>query len=170
MDNKFISYLKGGDLRSIVNADKVVSLVKTKNDFAELFSYLHSNDRLLVMRSADAIEKFTLKNPDFLIGYNQEIINLMNKAVDKELKWHLALMSSRLDLTLKELEIIWGILNGWVKNKKESRIVRVNSIQALFDLTKQNEELRKDFEITIQEIETENIPSINSRLRKLNIK
>jgi len=160
--------LKGGDLRSIANADKVVSLVKTKSDFAELFSLLHSNDRLLVMRSADAIEKITLNSPDFLMGYNQEIINLMNKSVDKELKWHLALISSRLVLTPKELEILWSILMGWAKNNKESKIVRVNSIQALFDLNKQHEKLRSDFELTVRGIEKENIPSINARLRRLN--
>jgi len=168
--NNLITYLKGGDLRSIADADKVVSLVKTQDDFENLFQYLFSKDRLVVMRAADAIEKITLNKLEFLKGHNQELINLVEKAVDKELKWHLALIVSRLDLNINELGIIWDKLTKWATDKKESKIVRVNSIQSLFDLTKKNNELNKDFELTIQEIGAENIPSINARLRKLKIK
>ena len=168
--NNLITYLKGGDLRSIADANKVVSLVKTQDDFENLFQYLFSKDRLVVMRAADAIEKITLNKLEFLKGHNQELINLVEKAVDKELKWHLALILSRLDLNISELGIIWDKLTKWATDKKESKIVRVNSIQSLFDLTKKNKELTRDFELTIQEIEAENIPSINARLRKLKIK
>ena len=97
-------------------------------------------------------------------------INLINITIDKDLKWHLALIASRLELKTEELGIVWDKLTQWAKDKKESKIVRVNSIQTLFDLTKQNGELKRDFDLTIQEIEAENIPSINARLRKLKIK
>lgn len=165
-----IKYLNGGDLRSIADANEVVPLIKTQTDFDKLFKYLVTNDRLIVMRTADAIEKITLQNPEYLIRHNQDIINLINTAVDKELKWHLALIASRLNLTVIELGIIWDKLIQWVKDKKESKIVRVNSIQTLFDLSNKNVELKRDFDITIQEVEAENIPSINARLRKLKIK
>lgn len=165
-----IKYLKGGDLRSIADANKVVSLIKTQADFDELFQYLFTNDRLIVMRTADAVEKITLQNPEYLTEHNQDIINLIHTAVDKELKWHLALIASRINLTIAELGIICDKLTQWAKDKKESKIVRVNSIQSLFELTKQNNDLKRDFDLTIQEIEAENIPSINARLRKLKIK
>ena len=168
--NNLITYLKGGDLRSIADADKVVSLVKTQGDFENLFQYLFSKDRLVVMRAADAIEKITLNKPEFLKGHNQELLNLVEKAVDKELKWHLALIVSRLDLDINELGIIWDKLTKWATDKKESKIVRVNSLQSLFDLSKKNKKLTRDFELTVQEIEAENIPSINARLRKLKIR
>ena len=168
--NNLITYLKGGDLRSIAEVDKVVSLVKTQDDFDNLFQYLYSKNRLVVMRAADAIEKISLKKPEFLKGYNQELINLVEKAIDKELKWHLALIVSRLDLDINELGIIWDKLTKWATDKKESKIVRVNSIQSLFDLKKKNKKLIRDFELTVQEIGAENIPSINARLRKLKIK
>ncbi len=95
---------------------------------------------------------------------------LINTATDKELKWNLALIASRLNLTIEELEMVWDKLTNWSKDKKESKIVRVNSIQSMFDLVKQNGELKRDFDLTIQEIEVENIPSINARLRKLKIR
>ncbi len=165
-----IKYLEGGDLRSIAGVDKLVILIKSQKDFDELFQYLYSNDRLIVMRAADAIEKVTLKNSKYLNKYTQDIINLMNAAIDKELKWHLALISSRLDLLEKDLGFVWDKLTFWATDKKESKIVRVNSIQALFDLASKNEELKRDFSLTIQTIENENVPSINARLRKLRIK
>ncbi|PID78141.1 MAG: hypothetical protein CSB21_01560 [Deltaproteobacteria bacterium] len=165
--NNLLKHLKGGDLRSIAEANKAVSLIKTQKDFDELFNLLFSKDRLIVMRAADAIEKITLKNPEYLEKYNQELINLINNAVDKELKWHLALIAPRLNLTIDESIIVWRKLTNWAKDKNESKIVRVNSIQALFDLANKNEELKKDFDLTIQEIETENIPSIKARLKKI---
>jgi len=165
-----IKYLDGGDLRTIAGANKVVSLIKTQSDFDKLFQYLFSDDRLIVMRTADAIEKITTKHPEYLTKHKQEIIDLMNSAKDKEFKWHLVLIVARLNLTTDELGIIWQKLSNWAKDKKESKIVRVNSIQSLFDLVKKNPELKRDFDLTIQEIVAENIPSINARLRKLNIK
>ncbi len=165
-----IQYLRGGDLRSIADANKVVSLTQTKADFEKLFQYLFTEDRLIVMRAVDAIEKITLQKPEYLIGHNQDIINLMNIAVDKELKWHLALIVSRLNLTVAELEVIWSTLRQWATDRNESKIVRVNSIQTLLDLSNKNEELKHDFEVIIQQVKTENIPSINARLRKLKIK
>ncbi len=163
----FINYLKGGDLRSIAAADKVVSLVKTQTNFDDLFQFLFSKDRLIVMRAADSIEKITLRQPDFLRGHTQEIINLMNTAVDKELKWHMAQIVSRINLTIDEFEMVWDKLKKWATDKKESKIVRVNSIQSLFDLMHKNNQKEKDFDLIIQKIKRENIPSINARLKKL---
>ncbi len=168
--NSLLPYLKGGDLRSIADADKVVSLIKTKAEFDNLFQYLFSKDRLVVMRVADTVEKITAQKPEYLKEHNQAIINLINTAVDKELKWHLALIASRLGLSNTELGIVWDKLTQWAKDKKESKIVRVNSIQSLFDLSKRNGEIKRDLDLTIQQIESENIPSINARLRKLKIK
>ncbi len=160
-------YLSGGDLRSIADAHTVVSLIHTQKDFDELFQYLLTNDRLIVMRAADAIEKITLRKPEYLTGHNQDIINVLERAIDKELKWHVALIASRLDVTKRELHIIWNTLQQWAKDKNESKIVRVNAIQALFDIANQNTELKADFQNIIKTVAAENVPSIHARLKKL---
>ncbi len=67
-----IKYLDGGDLRTIVGANKVVSLIKTQSNFDKLFQYLFSNDRLIIMRTADAIEKITTKHPEYLTKHKNE--------------------------------------------------------------------------------------------------
>jgi GrpB-like predicted nucleotidyltransferase (UPF0157 family) len=159
--------LSGGDLRSIGKANEVVSIIKTQKDFDMLFSALFHSDRKVVMRTADAIEKITLTNPEYLNNHKKKIIGLCKISENIELKWHLALLVSRIELSDKESGIIWQILTHWATDKKESKIVRVNSIQGLFNLISQKPELIEDFNLTISEIENEKIPSINARIRKI---
>lgn len=163
----FEEYLKGGDLRSIGSVEKLVPLIKDQNGFDELFEYLCSEDRLIVMRAIDAVEKITIEHPEYLKPHTHEIIEFLNTADNKEFKWHLAQMVIRLDFSPEELETVCNRLTNWSKDKKESKIVRVNSIQALFDLAKKYEDLDKNFRSIIQEVEKENVPSLNARIRQL---
>lgn len=164
---RFDDILKGGDLRSIGQSNKVVSLVNDQQSFDDLFRQLFNIDRKIVMRAADAIEKITVNNPEYLKQHKRHILNLCNTARDIELKWHLALLASRLSLTDKQMVTVWQTLRTWAKDRKESKIVRANSIQGLFNLLPQHKQLEQDFNLTLIEIEKENIPSINARIRKL---
>lgn len=91
----------------------------------------------------------------------------MDVAKEKELKWHLAFLIPRLHLGNKQFDYAWNTLSNWAKDITNSRIVRVNSIQGLFEMMKQKGELEKDFSLTLSELEKENIPSVNARIRKL---
>ena len=82
--------------------------MQTWNWFDELFENLFSIDRLVVMRTADALEKISATNPELLSNHKAEIINFLDTAHDKEFMWHLALMVSRLDLTTNELGKVWA--------------------------------------------------------------
>ena len=95
-------------------------------------------------------------------------MRLCNNAKEIELKWHLALLVSRLSLNEKENGTVWQILTKWATNQTESKIVRVNSIQGLFNLLTQHGELKQEFNLTLTGIEKENIPSINARIRLKN--
>lgn len=163
----FEEILSRGDLRSIGKSNAVVLKINNQNDFDELFKYLFHNDRLIVMRVADTIEKITINNPQYLKNYKTEIIELSDVAKDKELKWHLALLIPRLNLKNIEFKNVWDILTTWAKDKNNSRIVRVNSIQGLYEMAKQQSKKEKDFWITVSEIEKENIPSINARIKNI---
>lgn len=165
--SRFKDILQGGDLRSIGKANQVVAQVGDQSTFDELFKELYNTDRKVVMRAADSIEKITVNKPDYLYQHKGDILVLCNEAKDIELKWHLALLVSRLDLTNKEAGNVWIILTDWATDKKESRIVRVNALQGLYNIVRSNEELMQDFNLTLKEVERENIPSINARIRKL---
>ena len=74
----------GGDLRSIGNANLVADEIKNQNEFDALFQYLHDNERLVVMRAADAIEKVTLVHPEYLNPHKSDIIKLCSSATVQE--------------------------------------------------------------------------------------
>lgn len=79
----------------------------------------------------------------------------------------MAQLSSWLEWNSLERKAVWNTLSAWAKDKKESKIVRVNAIQSLFDLTIQCPELKNQFQSIVSAIKSENIPSLNARLKKL---
>ena len=121
------------------------------------------------MRTVDVVEKITREHPEYLKPHKSHILSLFETAEEKELKWHLAQLISRVELNEAEIGKIWEILTGWAVDPKESRIVRTNAMHALFNLLSQYPELNQDFLLTVRHIEKENIPSINARLRILKI-
>jgi len=165
--SKYEDIFKGGDLRSIGRANDVVAFIKSQEAFDELVLGLQSLDRKVVMRTADAIEKITLQQSSYLQKHKQMLLNLFQTTENIELKWHLALLVTRLNLTEKEFELIWHKLKQWAIDSNESKIVRVNSLQGLFDLLQIKPEWSKDFFKIVSKIENEMIPSINARIRKI---
>lgn len=124
------------------------------------------------MRSADAIEKITKAHRKYLDKHKAELLTFLSSDSHIELKWHLAQLITRVTLTEDETGTVWEILTKQAKDKKESKIVRVLSVQGLFDLLTQYPELKNDFLQTITVLEKEPIPSIAARIcilkKKLN--
>jgi hypothetical protein len=160
-------FLSGSDLRSIANSNQLVLSIRTQRDFDKLFRLLFSSNRLIVMRAADAIEKITINHRGFLNKHLNEVFQLCAKVENKELKWHLALLLPRFPLNGEDALDAWRIASNWALDKTNSRIVRVNAIQTLFELTKQNSRLGKDLNGILSELGTENIPSVAARIRKI---
>ncbi|HZX58393.1 MAG TPA: hypothetical protein VFE54_06695 [Mucilaginibacter sp.] len=163
----FEQILSGGDLRSIGRSNTLVSKITDQQEFDQLFKLLFHSDRLVMMRAADAMEKVTIDHPEYLSGHSKEIINLSEDAENKELKWHLALLIPRFHLDGKEFEEAWGLLVKWAKDKTNSRTVRVNAIQGLFELARQNNGLLQNLKVILSKIKTEDIPSLNARIKKI---
>lgn len=167
---RFLKQLAGGDLRSLGQSRTIIARIKNQNDFDELFQYLFYDDRLIVMRTADVVEKITIRNPEYLFRYKKEIIGLCYIAKDKEFKWHLALLIPRLQFSTDEFKMAWETLTKWTRDRTNSNIVRVNSLQGLFELMEHKRESLKDFNLILAELEKENIPSLNARIKKLKLK
>jgi hypothetical protein len=168
--NYFEELLKGGNLRSLGQSNKVVALIDSQEMFDDLFKYLFHPDRTVVMRTGDVIEKVTLKSPGYLKSHTKELLDISRKTTYIELKWHLGQILTRLSLSDEEFVAVWDLLTSWALDKQESRIVRVNALQGLFDLLPQHRELIQDFNLTIAEMETEPIPSLKARIRILKAK
>lgn len=163
----FLKLLLGKDLRTIGQNEFMVYLVNDQVSFDELFSLLFHHERPVVMRAADAVEKITRKHPEFLETHKLQLIAVLKSADHKELKWHVAQLVPRLPLDNEELKTVWNVLSYWLLNKNESKIVRVNALQGLYDLSVIHPDLKVRMEDIISEIEHEMIPSLQARLRKL---
>ena len=163
----FARLLLGNDLRTIKQNNVVIQSVKEQRSFDELFTLIFHHERTLVMRAADAVEKLTVKHPEYLKTHKSELLRALRSADHKELKWHIAQLIPRLALDRRELEDVWHILTYWTHDKNESKIVRVNSLQGLFDLSKRYTEFKNDFDKTLASMEHQKIPSIQARIRRI---
>jgi hypothetical protein len=167
MKKDFTVLLLGKDLRSIARTNEVVRAVVNQESFDELFNLLLHHERLLVMRAADGIEKVTIHHPEFLAPHKKQLLSLLHSSIHKELKWHMALLVSRVSLTDDELKEVWGILSYWVRNPNESKIVRVNSLQGMYEMTEKYTALKPLFDEIVRDVEHEPIPSLQARIKKL---
>ena len=144
-------------------------MINSQESFDKLFEYLYDSDRAIMMKAIDAIEKITVQKIEFLQKHKQEIITLSANAKTIELKWHLAQLLGRIKYTKDEMLNVWKLLKEWLLNKNESKIVRVNSLQTLYECAKLNSDFKSEFNEIIKEISKENIPSINARIKKLKL-
>jgi len=159
--------LSGDDLRSIGESNRVVSAIQNQEDFDELFRLIFSPNRIIAMRAADAVEKITIARPEYLAKYAGDILKPSEKTEHKELKWHLALLIPRVKLESKDLQHAWLMLQNWAECTSNSRIVRVNSLQGLYQIALMHPGYKDDLMHIITRLETENIPSISARIRKI---
>jgi hypothetical protein len=159
--------LLGKDLRTIRQNSMVVQSIHDQETFDELFGLVFHHERPLVLRAVDAVEKVTSKHPEFLRPHKVQLLSILKSADHKELKWHVAQLIPRVPLSGNETEKVWHTLSYWVLNRNESKIVRVNSLQGLFDLVKINSGLKPDLENIIAAIEHEMIPSLQARIKKI---
>ena len=169
MTMDFMNFLAGNDLRSLSKSSRIISLINDQGSFDKLFTYLYNNDRAIVMKTIDLIEKITLEHKEYLQKHKLEILNMSNSTKNIELKWHLAQLIVRVKYTHSEVKIIWKILEKWVLDKKESKIVRVNSLQSLDEIVENDNEYQNDLVKIVKMLKEENISSINARIRKLGL-
>jgi len=169
MQKDFTELLAGNDLRSLGKSSEIITLINDQNSFDKLFAYLYMSNRAIVMKSIDLIEKITLDHKEYLQKHKLEILNMSNEAKNIELKWHLAQIIVRIKYTYNEVKIVWKILEKWILDKRESKIVRVYSLQSLYEIVKNNNKYQNSLVKIVNIIREENVPSINTRIKKLGL-
>ncbi|MGW8257845.1 MAG: hypothetical protein ACWGMZ_10205 [Thermoguttaceae bacterium] len=162
-----LSKLKGGDLRSIGKSDEVAEQIgENQKLFDEVFAGIFNVDPIIRMRAADAIEKASKKRPQLLKKHKKKILNSLVALKQQEVRWHIALMLSYLKLTKNESEKVFVVLSGWI-NTEKSKIVKVNSLQALADISTMNGNLRMKTIALIKKQMATGTASLMSRGKKL---
>ncbi len=139
--NHLLKKLEGGDRRSIGSSDQVVEdVLSDPSLFEPLFYGMLSDDPVVRMRSADAVEKITAQYPEYLRSYKEKLIKHVARIDQQEVRWHVAQMLPRLDLDREERATAVKILLGYLDD--ESKIVKTFSLQALADFAERNASLR----------------------------
>jgi hypothetical protein len=158
--------LKGGDRRSIGASQQVVDQVLANPAlFSVVFEGMSDADSIVRMRCADAVEKITVVHPAFLQPYAKQVFKLAEAAGEKEVKWHLAQLLSRLDLNRAERQHAVAIMQTYLADK--SRIVKTFAMQALADIAIKDAELREPIVAQLRELTRTGSPAMQSRGRKL---
>ena len=163
---KILSKLRGGDRRSIGKVGEVVSAVRKKPDlFNDLVTGLFDEDPVVRMRAADAMEKISSDNPEFLRPFKGKLIRLAKVTQQQELRWHMAQMIPRLKLTPKETAAATEIFFEYLEDK--SKIVVTFAMQALADLAIKEADVSTRVIRAIEKLAQTGSPAIQSRGKKL---
>jgi hypothetical protein len=117
------------------------------------------------MRSADAVEKITAEHPEYLQPYKGKLIQQVAKVDQQEVRWHVAQMFPRLELSEEERAGIVEILLDYLNDK--SKIVKTSSMQALADFAERDASLRFEVIKLLEELTRTGSPAMQSRGRKL---
>jgi len=158
--------LTGGDRRQTGNSNKVIAQVlKNPNLFTELFSGLTSNDPLVRMRAADAVEKISRQKPSLLKPHKKELLKILSKTDEQEVAWHCSLMAPRLTLTKQQCARVWEVLKSFLG--ANSRIQRVTALKGLVDLTAQDASHLNDVKRIVKKALMADLPSVRARARML---
>ena len=158
--------LKGGDLRSIGQANEVAKEVeKNPSLFKALFNGLFHDDPVVRMRSADAIEKVTQHRPELLATYTSNVISLLASATQQEVCWHLAQIAPRLSYNARQEKEILVALKRYLNHRSKS--VRVSALDSLTLLAEKNSSLLDEITSLVHHHVTNGSPAVQSRGKKL---
>ncbi len=161
-----LKQLAGTDRRSIGRSNQVVKQVLANPRlFRVLFAGMLDPDPILRMRCADAVAKITAKRPGLLQPYKKQLIQRVAKIEQQEVRWHVAQLFSRLDLTPKERRAVMVILSVYLRD--ESSIVKTFSMQALANIAGQDVALRPGIVKRLERLTRSGTPAMRARGRKL---
>ena len=158
--------LWGGDRRSIGRSNEVISrALRNPSLFPILFSGLYSDNEILRMRVADAMEKVTTQRPDLLSPFRAAMLRDVARIAQQEVRWHLAQMLSRLRLTPHEGRTAVQSLRTFLQDR--SSIVKTSSMQALADIARRDTGLRGEVIRQIQGLTRTGTPAMRAPGKKL---
>jgi hypothetical protein len=91
--------------------------------------------------------------------------SLVARSEQQEVRWHVAQMLPRLNLSAAERETAVSILTTYLDDR--SKIVKTFSMQALADLAATDASLRPQVTVLVEELTRTGSPAMQSRGRKL---
>ena len=164
--NEIINKLEEGDLRSIGNVPEVVDMVLANPGlFKTVLQAMIHSDPGVRMRSSDAVEKISRSNPEHLQPHKAFLLNDVTGQTQQEVRWHLAQVIPRLELTVLERTQAAKMLFAFLDDP--SKIVQTNSLQALVELAWDDDELFPAVKKAVEDLVETGSPAVKNRADKL---
>jgi hypothetical protein len=161
-----LDQLRGGDRRSIGQVPLVVEEVSKNLELVgELLVGLVSDDPIIRMRAADALEKVSKGRPALLDPFKDILLCTAADSEQQEVRWHVAQMLPRLKLSQKEKDGVISILRGYLEDR--SSIVKVCAMQALAEFAVNDHGLVSSVKPVIERACRNGTPAMRARGRKL---
>ena len=130
-----------------------------------LVEFLEDEDKCVRMRAADAIEKISRDCAALFRSHKASLLGSLAKATQQEVRWHLAVIVPRLQLTPFECRRAANILETYLEDR--SSIVKTYAMQGLADLTQQHSSLRPRVMNLLRCLAETGTPAMRARGRKL---
>jgi hypothetical protein len=158
--------LAGGDRRSIGLSNEVVAhILKHRASLEALMDAIDCDDPVVRMRATDAAEKIAAKRPEWMARRADRLIRIAEASCQQEVRWHMAQIFARLDLTPDQTRAATEIMFRYLND--DSRIVRVSAITALASFASNDVRLRAKVMPLIEEMAKTGSPAERARARKL---
>jgi hypothetical protein len=147
--------LAGGDRRSIGRADEAVAVLRyAPGRVAELVELLWDSEAVVRMRAADALEKLSRDAVEWLEPmlepYRMNLLGLMAETEQQEVRWHLAVLVPRLQLTSEQRLRVARTLEGYLQDR--SSIVKTCAMQGFWELACRDAGLKREVVELVREI------------------
>lgn len=146
-------------------ADVAALIYAQPQKASSLVQCLWDDDPGVVSRAADALERASRRLPSILRPWKAPLLGLLSEAQLKKLRWNLALIVSRLELTIPESNRTAAILRSWLDDT--SSIVKTCAMHGLAELTRQNPSMRSETLDQIRILTRTGTPAMRARGRIL---
>ena len=164
--DEIIAKLKEGDLRTIGNVPDLVELILDDPDlFDVVIRGMAHSDPGVRMRASDAVEKISRSFPEYLEPYKEFLLTKVMQQTQQEVRWHLAQIIPRLELSEPERRKTVNELFEFLDD--ESKIVQTNALQTLVDLAWKDDQLFGEVKKAVEELSVTGSPAVRNRAGKL---
>jgi len=165
--NDLLIKLTSGTKTDLGNSNDVITLVgNNPEQFDKLFDGLFSENELVLLRTADILNKITDEHPELIQRKKIDLLNGLDVFKSTEVRWHVSLLLYKSGLQGDEVALVLETLLKWLK-EEDHKFVKVNCLQALANIAIENPELKYEVGLIINEEMEKGSASIKARGRKL---
>jgi len=158
--------LSGGSRRSIGRSNDVAAhVLNDKTALPKLVAALSHEEAVVRMRAADALEKVSVRRPEWLDPFAPDVLTLAATRDEQEIRWHSAQILPRLRLNNAQRKKAVDLLMTFLDD--HSRIVQAFALTALVELSKDDAEIRARVAMLVKRAAASQWPSLRARARAL---